>query len=74
MVDWRRRRFVCVARMTTPLSMPSLSYTSIDSPLRDSMEEGSSWRSAKVPGAVGVGFSIFFALLRARLKDEGLGR
>ena len=28
--------------------------------------------SGKVPGA--VGFSIFFALLRARLKDEGLGR
>ena len=38
------------------------------------MAEGSSWRSAKVPGAVGMGFSTFFSLLRARLKDEGLGR
>ena len=38
------------------------------------MVEESSWRSAKDEGALGVGFSAALVLLRARLKEAGLGR
>ena len=42
--------------------------------LYEGLREGSSWSSARDEGALGVGFSAALVLLRARLKEAGLGR